>query len=51
MTAQKRRLGFESFGGSLPAFVAAFTSSRRLTAEEADAISRIIDDFRKETAK
>ncbi len=48
---RSERFVAESFGGSLPAFVAAFTSSRRLTAEEADAISRIIDDFRKETAK
>ena len=31
------------FGGSLPDFVAAFTSHRKLTPEEADRIRRMID--------
>ena len=38
----------ESYGGSLPAFVAAFTSRNRLTAEEADAIQKLIDEARRE---
>lgn len=33
-----------AFGGSLPAFVAAFTARNRLTDEEADAIRKLIDD-------
>ncbi len=36
----------EEYGGSLPAFIAAFTSRNALTAEEADEIQRLIDDFR-----
>ena len=38
----------KSFGGSLPAFIAAFTQGRRLTAQEADEIQRLIDESRKE---
>jgi len=37
-----------SFRGSLPAFVAAFTARNRLTAEEADAIQKLIDAARRE---
>lgn len=36
------------FGGSLPAFIAAFTRRRRLSAAEADEIQRMIDRFREE---
>lgn len=36
----------ESFGGSLPAFLAAFSRGRRLTQEEIDQIQRIIDEQR-----
>lgn len=35
----------DSFGGSLPAFLAAFTSGRGLSAEEASEIKRLIDSF------
>lgn len=38
----------ETYGGSLPAFVAAFTSRNKLTAEEADAIQKLIDEARRE---
>ena len=38
----------DSFRGSLPAFVAAFTARNRLTAEEADAIQKLIDAARRE---
>ena len=38
----------ESYGGSLPAFVAAFTSRNKLTQEEADAIQKLIDEARRE---
>lgn len=37
----------ESFGGSLPAFIATFTRSRPLSQQEADAIQRLIDESRK----
>ena len=35
----------EAFGGSLPAFLAAFTSGRKLSAYEADEIRRMIDEY------
>lgn len=35
-----------AFGGSLPAFIAAFTNSRRLTQQEAEEIQRLIDQSR-----
>ena len=38
----------ETYGGSLPAFVAAFTSRRPLTAAEAEEIRRLIDAAEKE---
>ena len=37
----------QAFGGSLPAFIAAFTKGRRLTDQEADEIQRLIDDSRR----
>ena len=38
----------ETYGGSLPAFIAAFTSRNKLTVDEADAIQKLIDDARRE---
>ena len=40
---QSRRFVEDTFAGSLPAFLAAFTTGRALTQEEADEIRRIID--------
>lgn len=37
----------ESFQGSLPAFIAAFTSRKKLTVREAEEIQRMIDSFKK----
>lgn len=37
----------ESFHGSLPAFIAAFTSSRALSEKDVDEIQKMIDAFRK----
>ncbi len=37
----------KTFEGSLPAFVAAFTRTQKLSAEDVDAIRRMIDDYRK----
>ena len=36
----------DSFNGSLPAFVAAFVSKKKLTAKEAEEIQKLITDFR-----
>ncbi|MBE6910026.1 MAG: BlaI/MecI/CopY family transcriptional regulator [Ruminococcaceae bacterium] len=38
----------ETYGGSLPAFIAAFTARNTLTDEEADAIQKMIDAARRE---
>jgi predicted transcriptional regulator len=38
----------ESFSGSLPAFIAAFTAKKPLTNAEADEIMRMIASYRKE---
>ena len=35
------------FGGSLPAFIAAFTSRRKLSGAELDEVQRMIDSIRK----
>lgn len=37
-----------AFHGSLPAFVAAFTAQKGLSAQEAEEIQKMIDKFRKE---
>lgn len=37
-----------AFHGSLPAFVAAFTAQKSLSAQEAEEIQQMIDKFRKE---
>ena len=41
---QSRKYVDETFNGSLPAFIAAFTKYSSLTAEEADEIRKMIDD-------
>jgi predicted transcriptional regulator len=46
LAGQSCRYVDESFGGSLPMFVAAFTSSRKLTAEQLDELKRLIDEHR-----
>ena len=47
-SAQSEQVVNESFGGSLPAFIAAFTSRKTLTQEEIDEIRRMIDAVREE---
>lgn len=42
-SAQSERFVKETFGGSLPAFLAAFTAHKDLTADELSEIRRIID--------
>ena len=46
--AQSEQFVEYTFGGSLPAFIAAFTSRKKLSAAEVDEIQRMIDTFRKE---
>lgn len=38
----------KNFGGSLPAFIAAFLNGRKITAEEAEAVRKMIDEAEKE---
>jgi predicted transcriptional regulator len=47
-SAQSEQFVEESFSGSLPAFIAAFTARKRLTDAEADEILRMIEAYRKE---
>ncbi len=42
--AKSERFVEETFGGSLPAFVAAFTKKRKLTEEEINEIRRMIEE-------
>ena len=44
-SAQSRRFVEESFDGSLPAFIAAFASGKRLTAGEIAEIRKMIDEM------
>ena len=50
LSLRSERFVSESFGGSLPAFVAAFTSNRKLSAEDAAQLRRMIDDYEKQAA-
>lgn len=47
-SAKSRQIVEESFSGSLPSFVAAFISNKRLTAKEAADIQKMIDAFKEE---
>lgn len=46
--AQVDEMMEKTFGGSLPAFVAAFTRNRRVSREEIDQVQAMIDRFRRE---
>ena len=41
---QSRQFVEDSFAGSLPAFIAAFTKGKRLTSKEAEEIRKMIDE-------
>ena len=43
--SESREIVDRAFGGSLPRFVAAFTSGKALTAQEAAEIRRLIDQY------
>ena len=45
-SAQSERFVSETFDGSLPAFLAAFTRKRALSREEIDSILKLIEDHR-----
>lgn len=45
--SKSERFVEETFDGSLPAFIAAFTSRRKLTKSEINAIQKMIDDHKK----
>lgn len=47
-SAKSRQIIEESYNGSLPSFVAAFISGKKLTEKEAEEIQRMIDTFRRE---
>lgn len=44
---QSKQFVADTFGGSLPAFIAAFTRGKALSDEEADEIQRLIDESRR----
>lgn len=46
--AQSEQFLSETFGGSLPAFLAAFTSSKKLSQEEINEIHKMIDSLGEE---
>ena len=47
-TLQSERFVAETFDGSLPAFLAAFTAKKKLTAEEVALLRRMVDEYQEE---
>lgn len=47
-SAKSEQIVEDSYEGSLPAFIAAFTSHKKLSKKEVDEIQRMIDAFKKE---
>lgn len=47
-SAKSEQIVEDSYEGSLPAFIAAFTSHKKLSKKELDEIQRMIDAFKKE---
>lgn len=45
---QSEKFVEETFGGSLPAFLAAFSSRKKLTAKEVAELKRIVENFEEE---
>ncbi|MBQ7117625.1 MAG: BlaI/MecI/CopY family transcriptional regulator [Clostridia bacterium] len=45
---QSEKFVDETFGGSLPAFLAAFTSRKKLTAKEVAELRRMVEDYKEE---
>ena len=42
---KSRKFVEDSFGGSIPRFLAAFMGGKKLTAQEAEEVKKLIDDF------
>lgn len=47
-SVQSEKFVDETFGGSLPAFLAAFTARKSLSREEVDELRRMVADFKEE---
>lgn len=47
-SAKSEQIVEDSYEGSLPAFIAAFTSRKKLSSREVDEIQQMIDRFRKD---
>lgn len=47
-SVQSEKFVDETFGGSLPAFLAAFTARKSLTREEVDELRKMVADFEEE---
>ena len=45
---QSEKFVEETFGGSLPAFLAAFTSRKKLTAKEIKELKRMVENYEEE---
>ena len=45
---QSERFVEETFGGSLPAFLAAFASRKELSAEEVALLRRMVDEYKED---
>lgn len=45
---QSEKFVEETFKGSLPAFISAFTSRKKLTHEEAEYLRKIVDDYQED---
>ena len=45
---QSEKFVSENFGGSLPAFLAAFTARKRISTEELEEVRRIIDSYQED---
>lgn len=50
-SAKSEQIIEESYSGSLPSFIAAFTSNRKISAKEAEEIQKMIDKFKEGTKK
>ena len=48
-SAQSEQFVEETFSGSLPAFLAAFTAKKKLTRREVEALQKLIDNYEEET--
>lgn len=46
-TAEADELVEKKFGGSLPAFISAFTRGKKLSGAELDEVQRMLDDYRR----